>query len=224
MEIISNYNLIFYILLFVAILLGRIPVLGKFFKGVETMVHEFGHFFMALLTKGEVVAVNLFSDNSGNTISKTKNKFSGFLVSISGYITASAFALLMYYCISKQNYIFPLVILTSISLILLALSIRNYYGVFWTIVFSLINVLVLVYKNQDVIHLTVCFYAHIIFVESIISCINLLRLSIKNSKKAGDASVLQKLTKLPAVFWAIIFLLISIATAVIAILYFFPKV
>ncbi|MGI6342788.1 MAG: M50 family metallopeptidase [Bacteroidales bacterium] len=224
MEIISNYNLTFYILLLVAILLGRIPVLGKFFKGVETMVHEFGHFIVALLTKGEVIAVNLFSDNSGNTISKTKNKFSGFLVSISGYITSSVFALLMYYCISKQYYILPLVILTSISLILLSLSIRNNYGVFWTIVFSLINIFVLIYKNQDVIHLTVCFYAHIIFVESIISCVHLLRLSIKNSKKAGDASVLQKLTKLPAVFWASVFLIISVATAVVSVLYFFPKV
>jgi hypothetical protein len=81
----SNHQILFYVLLITAILLTRIPVLGKYFRSVNTLVHEAGHAFATLLLSGEVIAVNLFADTSGTTVTKAKGKFSQALIAIAGY-------------------------------------------------------------------------------------------------------------------------------------------
>ena len=69
----------------VALILPRIPVVGKFFNIINTALHELGHALMALLTGGEVRKIELFNDTSGTTTTVSKNKFASVLVSLAGY-------------------------------------------------------------------------------------------------------------------------------------------
>ena len=51
---------IFYYLLVVAFLLPKVPVVGKFFNIINTLIHELGHALMALLFEGKVVRIEIF--------------------------------------------------------------------------------------------------------------------------------------------------------------------
>lgn len=218
----THPQLIFYILLLTSLLLTRIPVLGKYFRSVNTLVHEAGHAFTTLLLSGEVIAVNLFADTSGTTVTKAKNKFSQALIAIAGYPVSALMAWLLLFFLHKGNYIHILFILTSIALIIMILSLRNMYGLFWAGTFIVMNLLLIYFNSQATIYIFAAFYTLIIFTDAIFSSIVLFVISIKQPKKAGDAANLQKITKIPAVFWAIVLLAFTLIISWISVTHFFP--
>lgn len=220
----SNKTLTFYILLGISIILTRIPLIGKYFRGVNTMIHEAGHAFVTLLVSGEVIAVNLFSDTSGTTVTKAKNKFTQFLIAFAGYPISSLTGLLFLLLMSKASYLMILFILVSLTLLLMVLSIRNPYGLFWAGTFSLLNLLFIYFNNGVAIYTAAAFFSLIIFSDSILSAVILFVLCIKNPKKAGDATNLQKFTGVPAVVWSMIFVAISGIIAYQAIIHYFPAI
>jgi hypothetical protein len=221
-SILSNRTLMFYLLLAIALFLTRIPVLGKYFRSVNTMIHEAGHAFMTLIVSGEVIAVNLFADTSGNTITKAKNKFLQFLIAISGYPASALCGLLFLMLLSKGYHLHILFVLVSLTLLLMVFSIRNSYGLFWSGTFTLINLLIIYFNDAKWIYIAVAFYSLIIVVDSVFSSIILLVISIKTPKKAGDASNLEKFTRVPAIVWAILLLAISGYLAYLSIDLYFP--
>jgi preprotein translocase subunit SecG len=52
----------------------------------------------------------------------------------------------------------------------------------------------------------------------------LLVLSIKQPKKAGDASNLQKITKIPAAVWAILLLVFTLFISWLSVIHYFPSI
>jgi len=220
----SNPTLLFYFLLITALLLTRIPVLGKYFRSVNTLVHEAGHAFITLLLSGEVIAVNLFSDTSGTTVTKAKGKFPQALIAIAGYPVSALTGLLCLYLFHKGHYLYILFILTCIALIIMILSLRNTYGLFWAGTFVVLNLLVIYFNNKVLIYTMATFYSVIIFTDALISAFVLLVLSIRQPKKAGDASNLQKITKIPAVVWAILLLAFSLFISWFSVIHFFPPI
>lgn len=220
----ENRDLLFYILLLAAVLLARIPVLGKYFRSVNTMIHEAGHAFATLLLNGEVISVNLFADTSGNTITKSKNKFSQLIISLSGYLFSSIFAILCTYLIYKQLYIYILFILTSIALLLVILSIKNTYGLFWAGTFIILNLLIIYFDNGIALFGLSTFYALVILSDSVISAHVVFVLSIRQPKKAGDTTNLYKVSGIPAFFWGFLFMAVATFVAYIAVTKHFPNI
>lgn len=220
----AHPQLLFYILLLLAIVLTRIPLLGKYFRSVNTLVHEAGHAFATLALSGEVIAVNLFADTSGTTVTKAKNKFSQALIALAGYPFSTLTGWLCMYLIHKGYYLQIFFLLTSVALIIMILSLRNMYGLFWAGTFVVLNLLLIYFSNKTLVYGFAAFYALIIFTDAIISSFVLVVIAIKQPKKAGDAANLQKITKIPSILWALIFLGFSLFISWFSVTNFFPSV
>ncbi len=220
----SHHQLLFYILLIIAVLLTRIPVLGKYFRGVNTLVHEAGHAFATLLLSGEVIAVNLFADTSGTTVTKAKGKFAQVLIALAGYPVSALTGWLCLFLLHRGYNLYILFILTCIALIIMILSLRNAYGLFWAGTFVVLNLLLIYFNNGTLIYLLAAFYALIIFTDAIISSAVLFALAVKQPKKAGDATNLNKITKMPAVFWAILMFAFTLFISWLSVIHYFPSI
>lgn len=214
----------FYAMLILALITVRIPVAGKYFRLVATMVHEAAHAFTAFIFSGEIIAVNLFADASGTTITKSKNKASQALVAFAGYPLTSLTALLFLYLLQQHFEKYILFILLSLVMLLVVLFVRNTFGLVWSISFMALNIGLLYFENQIVNYYFIAFYCCSLLAESFLSTLVLLRLSYKNSKKAGDASNLAKITGIPAIIWAFLFFGIAVVTLYLSIIYTFPNV
>ncbi|MCQ2284869.1 MAG: M50 family metallopeptidase [Bacteroidales bacterium] len=190
----------------VAIVLPRIPVVGKFFNIINTALHEFGHALMALMTGGEVRKIQLFQDTSGVTTTQSGNRLSAFFVSLAGYPFAVSIAWLSFYLVQQNASLALVVALSVLFFIMLLFWIRNGYGALWVVLFCAVNVFLIYKGNADHIQIAATFYAVMVLAESVYSAFVLLVLSLRDHNKAGDATNLEKLTHIPAVIWSLLFL------------------
>lgn len=223
-KLIQNNTLLFYALLVISVLLTRIPVIGKYFRSVNTMIHEAAHAFMALALSGEIISINLFADTSGSTVTKTKSRFSQFLVAAAGYPFSAGMGLLFMFMLENGHDLYILFVLLSIVMILMVLSVRNAYGLFWAASFALINLLLVYFDNRSAIHLAAMFFTLIVLTDSLISALVLTLITIRNKKKAGDATNLQKITGIPAVIWSVMFVIISVLMICLSVIHYFPGI
>ncbi|SDY33470.1 M50 family metallopeptidase [Salimicrobium album] len=187
--------------LIVALLLTQMPIIGKYFAMLNTMVHETGHSLMALLSGGEVRNISLFPNTSGVTMTGHTSWFSHVLTSLSGYIFASTFAFLLFYLLSRGKYTLIVILLLGLLSVNLLFWVRNPYGVFWIITFAALFVWLLRSGHQTLIVYALTFIAALILVQSVISAFNIMWLSLTSPSGAGDATNLARATKIPAVVW-----------------------
>ncbi len=200
-----NKIYILYALPIVVFIINRIPYVGKYFRVINTLIHESGHAIAALITSGEVYTVELFSDTSGTAVTKTKGKFSQFLVSIAGYPFGSAVAFLLFYIISKEEYRIVLYILACFALLNLMFYVRNTYGIFWLVSFTALVFVVNFYGGEFLQYAFTAWLSGIMLFEALYSSIELVIIANKKSKSAGDAYNLKQLTGIPAMIWALLF-------------------
>lgn len=223
-KIFQNQTVIFYVFLGVSLVITRLPWIGKYFRGVNTLIHETGHAIMALILSGNVYRIDLSSDTSGSVLTSTNNGFKRFLVSFAGYPFSSLIALVFFYFIEQKAYqyvVFPLIGLVVLNLIL---YVRNAYGIFWLLTFAAIIFAVIYFDEEMLWFAFSLLCSFIILTDAVISAINLLIISIKTPKSAGDAKNIADITHFPAVFWSIVFLLISGFLAFKTIVLYFPKI
>lgn len=200
-----NKDYILYALPIVVFIINRIPYIGKYLRVVNTLVHESGHAFAALITSGEVYTVELFSDTSGTAVTKTKGKFSQFLVAIAGYPFGSAFSFLLFYIISRGEYRIVLYILACFAILNLIFYVRNTYGIFWLITFTAIIFIVNFYGGEFFQYAFTAWLSGIMLFEALYSSVELVIIANKRSKSAGDAYNLKQLTGIPTMIWALLF-------------------
>ena len=189
----------------VVLVTNRIPYIGKYFRVTNTLIHESGHALAALLMSGEIYSVELFGDTSGTAVTKTHGKFSQFLVSIAGYPFGSALAFLLFYIISIDHNRIVLYILACFSLLNLMFLVRNTYGIFWIVTFTIIIFVVNFYAGDFLQFTFSAWLAGIILFEALYSSIELVMIAKKKPKAAGDAANLARLTHIPALVWAVLF-------------------
>lgn len=199
-----------YIFIGIALILPRIPVIGKFFNIINTAIHEFGHAIFALLMQGKVKKIELMKDTSGNTVTQCPNLFGNILVSLAGYPFAAAVGYFCCYLI-KVGYQYGLIVgLSVLFLLMLVFWIKNGYGVVWILLFCGFNGWLIYANLSQYIDLAALFYAIVIMMEAVSSSFILLFLSIKDSNAAGDATNLAKFTHIPAFIWALLFVAFSV--------------
>lgn len=198
---------IFYYLAVLALILPRIPYVGKFFNIINTLIHEIGHALMALVTSGEVLKVQVFFDTSGLTTTKSNSGIKRFLVSIAGYPFASAMAFVGFMLLGYGYEKWIVLGLSVLFLLTLIFWIRdNTYGIVWVVIFVAINAFIVFYlKNETVINVAAWFYCVMMLLESVVSTLDLFRIAIRTPQSAGDATNLKKLTHIPAIIWTLFF-------------------
>ncbi|MBR4535886.1 MAG: M50 family metallopeptidase [Bacteroidales bacterium] len=198
-----------YIFVPIALIIPRIPVIGKFFNIINTAIHECGHAVMALIMQGKVHKIELMRDTSGSTVTQCPTTIGNILVSLAGYPFA-AFAGWLCCYLNEVGYQKGLVIgLSILMVVMLIFWIRNWYGLIWIILFCSLNGWLLHMNNQQYINIAALFYAIVVMIEVVSSSLILLVLSIKDGNSAGDATNLAKFTHIPAFIWALLFLAFS---------------
>ncbi|MBP5710092.1 MAG: M50 family metallopeptidase [Bacteroidales bacterium] len=192
------------------IVLNHIPVIGKFFNVINTVLHEFGHALTALFFQGEVHKIEIFGDTSGSTTTKMHTKAGNIIVSLAGYPFAAAAAYFSFLLLDHNLQTAYIIGLSLLFFFILVLFVRNPYGWFWILAFCAINIAVIHFGDGTVTDIVSLFYATTITTESITSTFILLYLSITSPERAGDATNLKKFTGVPAFIWSLLFTAFSI--------------
>ncbi|OAB40836.1 M50 family metallopeptidase [Paenibacillus glacialis] len=205
-----------------SVVLTRLIPFSYVFRTVDTMIHEFGHAVLTLLTSGRVLAIQLNADHSGSTYSTTTSTWSSMLVGFAGYTLASLCAVLLFYWMSKRREKWGLVLLTTIAVVMLIMYVHQGYGVFWLVGFIVLNI-VMMYLPPAVHNIYYGLLAFLTLEESVLGPFYLVIHSITGKGRAGDASNLASWTSVPAVFWALLFLTFSLVCAKIAFSLFFDR-
>ena len=148
-----------YIFIPIALILPRVPVIGKFFNIINTAIHEFGHALMALIMQGKVHKIELMRDTSGTTVTQCPTLAGNILVSLAGYPFA-AFAGWFFCYLNDVGYQTGLIIgLSILMIIMLIFWIRNWYGLIWIVLFCSLNGWLIYANNQQYINIAALFYA-----------------------------------------------------------------
>lgn len=201
-------------LLIVSVILTRWIPFNSFFRNVDTMVHEFGHAVVTLIVSGTVKNIELNPDHSGLTRSLVATRWETVLVALAGYISASLFAWLLFRLYSRGKQTAGLMLIVAIAAVSLILFVRNSYGVGWLIGFIALSAVILLFGGRTVGKYYFLLIAFLSLEESVTGSLTILIAAYLNPAQAGDASVLQSATGVPAIVWSAIFTLFSLWCAV----------
>ncbi|WP_227938235.1 M50 family metallopeptidase [Alkalihalobacillus deserti] len=204
----------------IAIIISFIPRVRPFFFIIYTLIHETGHALAALLTSGKVYCISLYASTDGVAHTGSKSWFSSVIVAYAGYTFSSLIAILAFFLIANGESTFLFYVLFTIALINLLLWVRNKFGIFWLLIYIGGSYLLIHYQLTSVKEMIVYLLASIILVQSVLASLTILILSLTNSKQAGDAQALQKLTFIPAFVWGSIFFLQSLLSTYFVFIYF----
>lgn len=210
MNTLGNYitsldpDLVFYAILILTFILLRIPGLSNYLRTVSTLLHESGHALVAILLSGEAMEIKLNSNTSGSALTKTSSKMKAFLVSFAGYPIAALGALGLMALSFRQDFRTGFLILISISIINLIIFVRNTYGIFWLVTFSVLIFISNWYLPASIALILFRFISLIAFIEGITSTFTVVAIGIAHPKKAGDITSMEKFSGIPAFFWSII--------------------
>lgn len=197
----------------------RLIPFSDWFRMLDTMVHELGHAVVTLLVSGRVLSIELNPDHSGVTYSVLTSGWSQLVVSLAGYISASLFAIAIFYGYYKQKQAAGLVIISVLALASLLLFVRLGYGRWWLILFIGINV-IFYFIGGWLRNFYYLLLAFLCLEESVMGPITLLLRSVTYPSQAGDATNLAELTGIPSIVWALLFLGISLLCALTALKFF----
>ncbi|MBM7655047.1 M50 family metallopeptidase [Neobacillus cucumis] len=206
----DKFSMKFFIFLVIAYLLIRVPIVGNYVRIINTLIHETGHAFIALLG-GKVETISLFMNSEGATISDQSTWIGSFFTSLAGYTFASFMAFLSFWLLREKRGIVLIDILLAFIFLNLIFWVRNPYGIFWLCSFAFAFLMLLIKGNQTVRDHLLLLIAAILLVDSVQSAYEILFISLIQPQSAGDAANLARLTGfLPAPFWGLFFFLQSI--------------
>jgi len=205
--------LITILFLFISTILSHWLPFSPFFRNINTLIHEFGHALVTLLLSGNVLYIYLFSDHSGVTMSAIENGWRLIPVALSGYVTASLFAVYLFraYCRGRQKQ--GLAMITLIAAVSLIFFVRNEFGVLWLLGFIALNGLFLVLFGPMLRNVYYLLIAFLTLEESVFGPVTLLIASLNDPAQAGDATTLSSATAFPAWLWSGAFTLFALYCA-----------
>lgn len=204
----------FVLFLAIGLIVTRVPVIGKYFRSVNTMFHEDGHAIFSLIFGKGTDRIELFANTEGVAQTYTNKGILGWipriLISIAGYPFASFIAFVFYYFLVKEQYDVLLYGLFVTIVLNLILWVRNSYGIIWLVTFGGILGYLYYLGNGDYIAYFMLFIGSILLVESVYSSLIILILSIKQPDDAGDSTSLRKSTMISSRFWGLLFFVQSL--------------
>lgn len=183
-----------------------------------TLVHEFSHAIVALITSGRIKKMTLHHNLSGSVVSTSSKKFSRIVTTLAGY-TLPCYISFLFIWLLHFNAAFALygyLIIAVFSFVF----IRNMYGFFWLLGFiSLLTVTLLYTPAWFILHISYFFVA-LLFIAALYGGYRILLLAWNEPRLYHDAHVLATETKIPAQVWGIVFFVHNIVISG-SILYYF---
>ncbi|AQT85246.1 hypothetical protein ERICIV_00303 [Paenibacillus larvae subsp. larvae] len=194
------------LLLIACALLTRLVPFSSFFRNVDTMIHETGHAVVTLLLSGKVNYIELFQNHGGVTYSVVVGSWKMIPIALAGYVTASLFAVFMFYAQSQGKQRLGLQVITVVALLDLLLFVRNGFGIAWLFGLIALNVAALFFVPKWLQNGYFILLAFLCLEESVVGPITLVRFVFSGGGAAGDAANLAKFTSIPGLVWALFFL------------------
>ncbi|WP_419956448.1 M50 family metallopeptidase [Neobacillus niacini] len=200
----------FFLFIGLAFVLLQIPIIGDYFRIINTVIHESGHAFMALFG-GNIESISLYMNADGVTHGTESIWIINFITCAAGYTIASLIAYVSFWLIKKKKNILFIDMLLGVIVINLIVWVRNPYGLFWLASFGLLFLGLLIKGSKKVVHNIVLLIASILLVESVSTAYDIFVISLIQPHAAGDATNLSQLTGIiPAQGWGIFFFAQSI--------------
>lgn len=189
-------------------------------KIFAVFLHELGHSLMAVIFGNGIKGFRINLDESGYAITLPKGQFSAFMIANGGYLGSILFALLILYLKRTSLKRF---ILGSAAILLLGVSIaygKSVFTIMYAAIFAGFILLLYMLHNErlndwviDIIGVASAAYAvYDTFVDTILLQLNLkfhLIQGWKTTQPLTDAVQLEKMTRIPAIVWGIIWLVIA---------------
>lgn len=201
----DKFSAKFFLFLVFAWVLIQVPIVGNYVEVINTLIHESGHAFIALLG-GNVETISLFMNSEGVTYSHQSTWIGSFFTSLAGYVFSSFMAFLSFWMIGKRMQ----TTLIDILLVFIALNlifwVRNPYGLFWLASFGVMFLYLLIKGSQNFRNNLLLLIASILLVDSVKSAFEIFMISLIQPNSAGDALNLAKLTGIiPVQIWGMFF-------------------
>jgi hypothetical protein len=212
----------------ITIALWYIPIVGWLaypFRIFVTFIHEGGHALAALLTGNSVGSLSVALDGSGETYTSQGNILSQIFVSSAGYIGATGFGALL--LIMVRRAVASRIVLVGSAVFILILTLI--FGLFkpvisglaaswWGIPFTLISGVAIAaglfavakYAKPKVATFFVTFLSVQCVLNALFDLKTIFSLSIPGSLQPTDAQNMAAATGIPAMFWAIAWIGLSL--------------
>ncbi len=194
----------------VSVIISFLPVADNIlypFKLFVTFIHEGGHALATIVTFGSVEGIKIFSDTSGLTFSRGG---SSILIASAGYLTSTIFGAFL--LLFGRNSKYSKAVLFFIAILILALTcffmLWNFFGLVSGVVIVVFLGLIAHFASERFAH----FFLNFLAVQCCLNALYDLRVLFELSattREASDAMNMQKLTFIPAVVWAVLWLLMS---------------
>ena len=193
-----------------SVILWFIPLAGFIvypFRLFVTFIHEGGHALMTLLTFGSVEAVRIYTDASGVTLSRGGMPL---LISSAGYLSSTVYgASLLMLCKQGSN---AKAVLTITAAAILGLTAFFVSGVFGWVIGTLLAaglIFIALAASARVAHFFLSFLAVQCGLNALYDLNTLLVISA-TSHAHSDALNMQNQTHVPALFWALTWIGVSV--------------
>lgn len=207
--------------------LWYIPIIGWLaypFRIFVTFIHEGGHALAALFTGNSVASLSVALDGSGETYTSQGNILSQIFVSSAGYLGATAYGALLLVMIRRS--VASRIVLIGSAVFILGLTLifglfkpifSGTWGGLTGVPFTLVSgvalaaglVAVAKYAKPKVANLFVSFLAVQCVLNAIFDLKTIFSLSIPGSNQPTDAQNMAAATRVPAMFWAMIWIGLS---------------
>jgi len=182
------------------------------FRLFVTFIHEGGHTLAALLTQGSVVRLVIYSDASGETYTLGGMPL---IIASAGYLASTAYgAGLLLLCCDGRKAKSVLTITAAFILVLTGLYAGNHFSWLTGIGLTIFLMLFAIAASPRAAHFFLSFLAVQCCLNAMFDLRTLFLISATTNMRS-DAATMQDLTLIPSVFWAALWLGIS----VIALLY-----
>jgi hypothetical protein len=210
----------------ISLLLWFIPyaeILTYPFRIYVTFIHEGGHAIMALLTGNSVGSLTVAANASGETYTTQGGLISQMLVSSAGYLGATAYGALLLFLI-RRAVAARIVLFGSAGVILLLTVVYGHWSPF-TIVAGVVLTVGLVavgkFASPRVATFFVSFLAAQCVLNALLDLKNVFFLSTPFGPNVPtDAVNMANATGIPAIFWAILWIGISLSIISMAIRFY----
>lgn len=174
----------------------------------NTLIHESFHIIATIITGGKAKSIKLNKNLSGLATGLTYTKWSAIIVTFAGYVGASIYSFFLVKYLLEENYQI-LFILLAIMYAIGLLFIRNFYGIFWFVLIGSVFYGMYYLKYFELLKYIVAINVFLTMVEAFKTSLYVAKLSIIDKETETDATILNKLTKLPIAFWGLLFGLIG---------------
>jgi hypothetical protein len=209
-----------YVIILTLVILLWNTVVIKPLKIFTVFLHELGHSLMAVIFGNGITGFRINLDESGYAMTLPKSEFSAFLIANGGYLGSVFFALLI---LKLKNTAVKKYILGTSAILLLGVSIaygKSVFTIIYAAIYAGLVLLLYMLKNEklndwiiDIIGVASAAYAiYDTFVDTILLQIN-HKLGLISGwgsvQPVTDAVMLERMTKIPAVVWGILWLTIA---------------